>query len=61
VNFYYNYNGSVLVIKVGQRTFIIVGQVTLYFPLNDHMINDDYFVTIEKLAISYSCFICNVL
>ena len=32
VNFYYNLSGSVSVIKVGQVIFIIVGQVTLYFP-----------------------------
>ena len=33
VNFYYNLSGAVSVIKVGQVIFIIVGQVTLYFPL----------------------------
>ena len=33
VNFYYNLSGSVSVIKVGQVIFIIVGQVTLYFPV----------------------------
>ena len=32
-NFYYNLSGSVSVIKVGQVTFTIVGQVTLYFPV----------------------------
>ena len=32
VSFGYNPSGSVSVIKVGQVTFIIMGQVTLYFP-----------------------------
>ena len=37
VNFYYNLNGSVSVIKVGQMDFIIVGQRALYFPDKDQI------------------------
>ena len=37
VCFGYNPSGSVSVIKVGQVTFIIVGQVTLYFPFSREM------------------------
>ena len=34
-NFYYNHSESVLFIKVGQTTFIIVGQWTLKFLIEN--------------------------